>query len=77
MKFVELSQLSPEDLSSKMATCKEELGKLNYKKRIGQIDKPHRFKELRRTIARIHTILRATPVTTARTTAVKAAKKKG
>jgi large subunit ribosomal protein L29 len=60
MKFVELNQLSVEDLSVKLASCKEELGKLNYQKRIGQVDKPHRFKELRRVIARIHTILRQT-----------------
>jgi large subunit ribosomal protein L29 len=58
MKFGELSNLSKEDLFVKLASCKEELGKLNYLKRIGQVDKPHRFKELRRVIARIHTILR-------------------
>ena len=60
MKFVELNQLSPDDLSAKLATCKEELGKLNYQKRVGQVEKPHRFKELRCTIAQIHTILRQT-----------------
>jgi large subunit ribosomal protein L29 len=59
MKFVELSNLSPEDLAVKLASCKEEIGKLNYLKRVGQVDKPHRFKELRRVIARIQTILRS------------------
>jgi len=57
MKIAELRNMSPEDLSVKLASCKEELGKLQYLKTIGQADKPHRFKELRRTIARIHTLL--------------------
>ncbi len=57
MKTKELRDLSEEDLSVKLASCKEELGKLQYLKTIGQADKPHRFKELRRTIARIRTLL--------------------
>ena len=56
MKLADLKQMSQEELASKLYSCKEELGKLNYQKRIGQVDKPHRFKELRRTIARIHTL---------------------
>jgi large subunit ribosomal protein L29 len=58
MKPEDLKQLSQEDLASKLYSCKEELGKLNYQKRIGQVEKPHRFKELRRTIARIHTLVK-------------------
>ncbi len=57
MKIKELRDLSKEDLSVKLASCKEELGKLHYLKTVGQADKPHRFKELRRTIARIQTLL--------------------
>lgn len=45
-------------MSAKVASLKEELGKLNYGKTVGQVDKPHRFKELRRTIARVMTILK-------------------
>jgi large subunit ribosomal protein L29 len=58
MKFGDMKNLNEDDLLSKLASCKEELGKLNYLKRIGQVDKPHRFKELRRQIARIRTIMR-------------------
>ncbi len=57
IKIDELRSLSKEDLSVKIASCKEELGKLYYLKTVGQADKPHRFKELRRTIARIQTLL--------------------
>lgn len=57
MKLEELKNLSKEDLILKMAGSKEELSKLNYLKRTGQADKPHRFKELKKTIARIQTLL--------------------
>jgi large subunit ribosomal protein L29 len=57
MKLDELRNLSKEDLVLKVAGFKEELSKLNYMKKAGQVDKPHRFKELRRNIARIQTLL--------------------
>ena len=58
MKLTELRNLSKEDLSIKFVSLKEELSKLNYLKRAGQVDKPHQFKRLRKTIARIHTLLK-------------------
>ena len=58
MKLAELKNLSKEDLSVKLASFKEELSKLNYTKRVGQVDKPHKFSALRKTIARIKTLLR-------------------
>lgn len=58
MKLQELRNLSKEDLSQKLANCKEELAKLSYLKTSGQIDKPHRFKILRKSIARINTLLK-------------------
>jgi large subunit ribosomal protein L29 len=57
MKIRDLKNLSKEDLSTKLASMKEELGRLNYTKEIGQVEKPHRFKELRRSMARIQTLL--------------------
>ncbi|MDD2865823.1 MAG: 50S ribosomal protein L29 [Candidatus Omnitrophica bacterium] len=64
MKIAELRNLSKEDLSVKLVSLKEELGRLNYGKTIGQVDKPHRFKELRRTIAQIQTLLNQTETAT-------------
>lgn len=58
MKLAELRNLSKEDLQVKLTATKEELGKLNYLKVVGQVDKPHRFKILRKTIARIHTLIK-------------------
>ncbi len=58
MKIDELRNLSEEDLLVKLASVKEELGKLNYQKVIGQIEKPHQFKIFKKTIAKIKTLLR-------------------
>lgn len=58
MKLQELRNLSKEDLLLKLANCKEGLAKLSYLKTSGQIDKPHQFKILRKTIARINTLLK-------------------
>ena len=58
MKILELKQLSSEDLSQKEKTFKKELFDLNLQKKIGRVEKPARFKSLRREIARILTILR-------------------
>lgn len=58
MKLADLRNMNKDDLSAKLAALKEELSKLNYLKRVGQVQKPHQFSELRRTIARIKTLLR-------------------
>ena len=57
MKVKEFRVLSNEDLRSKEKTLKKELHELNYLRKIGRVDKPSRFKIIRRDIARILTIL--------------------
>ena len=58
VKIQELRDLSKEEMILKISACKEELNKLNYSKVIGQIEKPHRFKILRKEIARLETLLK-------------------
>ena len=58
MKLAELRNLSKEDLSVKLNEAKEALQKLNYLKVVGQVDKPHKFKALRKTIAQILTLIK-------------------
>jgi len=62
MKLGELRNLNKDDLLVKLASSKEELGKLNYLKIVGQVDKPHKFRALKRTIARIHTLLKESEI---------------
>ncbi|MBL7129910.1 MAG: 50S ribosomal protein L29 [Candidatus Omnitrophica bacterium] len=58
MKTSELRNLNRDDLTQKLNTFSDEILKLNYQKRIGGLDKPHKFRSIRKDIARIKTILR-------------------
>jgi large subunit ribosomal protein L29 len=58
MKIEEIRNLSHDELLTKELQLKEELFKLNYQRKIGRVEKPHRFKLLRRDIARLQTVLR-------------------
>ena len=55
-----LKELSSAELDQKKAALQKELFELNHKKLVGQLDKPHLFKDTRRQIAQINTILRET-----------------
>lgn len=57
MTTTELRNLGREELIAKENSCKEELHKLNYLRVVGQVEKPHRFKLLKKEIARIKTLL--------------------
>lgn len=57
MKLKEFLAMSDEDLRTKEKNLRKEISDLNYLKRTGRVDKPSRFKMLRRDIARILTIL--------------------
>jgi large subunit ribosomal protein L29 len=58
MKINEISELSSSDLIQKEKTLKKELFDLNYLKRVGTVEKPSRFKQIKKDIARILTILK-------------------
>lgn len=57
MKLKELHAMSVEDLRAKEKSLRRELFELNYHRKIGRVDKPARFKNVHRDIARILTIL--------------------
>ena len=58
MKINELRELSDDELKAKIAEYKEELFNLRFSQATGSLEKPSRIKELRKTVARIKTILR-------------------
>jgi len=58
MKIQELRQLATEDLKQKEMALKKELYDLNYQRRLGQVEKPSRFRLIRRDIARILTVIK-------------------
>ena len=57
MKTNELRNLTTEELNKKVTECKEELFNLRMQKATRIIEKPSRINELRKTVARINTIL--------------------
>ncbi|MBU2541884.1 MAG: 50S ribosomal protein L29 [Candidatus Omnitrophica bacterium] len=58
MKIEELRNLNKDELLTKETQLKEEIFKLNYQRKIGRVEKPHRFKLLKKDVARIQTLLK-------------------
>ncbi len=56
-KVSELGNLSNDELLVKEKALKEELFKLNLGRYSGRVEKPHMFSLVKRTIARIETII--------------------
>ena len=57
MDIKEIRKTSTEDLLKKITEIKEELFSLRFQAATGNLEKPHRVKELRHTVARIKTVL--------------------
>ncbi len=57
-KVVEFRNLSEEELKSKLEDLRRQLMELNFQKKIGHVEKPHLFKQIKKDIARILTILK-------------------
>jgi len=58
MKVVELRELSTEELTQKLADSKQELFNLRFQNAINQLENPQRIGDVKKTIARINTIIR-------------------
>lgn len=58
MKLEEIRKISTEDLNKKIAEYKEELFNLRFSQATGNLEKPSRIKELRKSVARMKTIIR-------------------
>ena len=58
MKTNEIRKLSTEEINKKIAESKEELFNLRMKQATGNLENRGRIKELRKTVARLKTILR-------------------
>ena len=58
MKVNEIRNLTTEEINKKIAESKEELFNLRMKQATGSLENPSRIRELRKTVARLKTILR-------------------
>ena len=57
MKTNEIRKMTTEEINTKINELKEELWNLRFSSSTGNLEKPHKIKELRHTIARLKTIL--------------------
>ncbi len=58
MKVSEIRELSDKELQEKVRELKEELFNLRFQMATGQLENPMRIREVRRSIARVKTVLR-------------------
>ena len=58
MKMVDIRKLTTEDLNKKLEEIKKELFNLKFASATGNLEKPHRIKELRHDVAKIKTVIR-------------------
>ena len=58
MKINEIRELTTEELNKKLEELKEELFNLRFANATGNLEKPSRVREIRKTIARIKMVIR-------------------
>jgi len=58
VKAKNLRDLTQEELGNKIIELKEELFNLRFQLATGQLENPMRLREVRKTIARTHTVIR-------------------
>jgi large subunit ribosomal protein L29 len=58
VKIKEVRDKSKDELDQELRELNAELFNLRSKKVTSQLDKPHKFKEIKKTIARIKTVLK-------------------
>ena len=58
MKMNEIRKLTTENLNKKLEENKKELFNLKFSAATGNLEKPHRIKELRHEVARMKTVIR-------------------
>ena len=63
MKIDEVRGMTPDQLTEALVNLKKEQFNLRFQQATGQVEKTHRFEEVRRDIARIKTVLRTKQAT--------------
>ena len=58
MKMADIRKLATKDLNKKLEENKKELFNLKFASATGNLEKPHRIKELRHEVAKIKTVIR-------------------
>ncbi len=61
MTSKEIRELSPAEIGTKLRETREQLLQLRLRKQTGQVEKTHELRDLRKTVARLETILKQKP----------------
>ena len=61
MTAKEIRDLSADEIGTKLRETRDQLTQLRLRKQTGQVEKTHEMRVLRKTIARLETILRQKP----------------
>jgi large subunit ribosomal protein L29 len=61
MTSKEIRELSPAEIGTKLRETREQLLQLRMRKQTGQVEKTHELRDLRKTVARLETILKQKP----------------
>ncbi len=57
MTSKEIRELAPAEITTKLRETRDELTQLRLRKHTGQVEKTHTIRDLRKTVARMETIL--------------------
>lgn len=57
-RVTKFRELSPDDLRAREHELAEQLFRLRFQRAVGQLDAPHRIREIRRDLARVKTLLK-------------------
>ena len=58
MKGIEIKNLTVPEIENKILSLKEQLFKLNAEASTGRVERPNRFRDIKKDIARCYTILK-------------------
>ena len=58
MRVKDLRNFSKEELKDKLEGCRKNLFDLNFQRKYGKVEKPHLFRETKKDIAKILTVLK-------------------
>ena len=58
MKVKEIREMTTEDIKKHIVDAKQELFNLRFQQATGNLEKPHKIKELRHEVAKIKTVIR-------------------
>ena len=58
LKAEDVRNMTVDEIGNKITSLREELFKLRFEQKAGRVEKPHKISQTRKSLARLHTILK-------------------